>query len=158
MPDSAESDVMWAVSVLIDSAGQLPPFLVAELRKYYRDPGSGKPAYLLGQRYACMTLLKEPDAIPDPLEEELYAYLRQLDYALDTPRFEPEMTDSEALDAISGILRSPTRGRTVMEEIRGIVKRSGRGAAGQRGGAAMGTVTNITGKPAANPPGVTIDE
>jgi hypothetical protein len=158
MPDNAEADVMWAVSALIDNARHLPPSLAAELREYYGDSGSDGPGYLLSQRYACMMLLSDAAAIPDPLEAELGAYLRQLDHALGTPRSEPEMTDSAAMDAVSGILRSSRRGQTVIEEIRDIARRSGRGATSQREAPPMSTVTNITGKPAGNPPEITSDE
>lgn len=92
------------------------------------NPGPGdRPAELARQRDACAVLLDSADAIPSPLESELHAYVRQLDYAMNArvPR-ENTMTDSDALDALAGILRGPRPDPEMLEAIRDIVRRSGR--------------------------------
>jgi len=143
MPGYPEDDVRWAVLALIDNARHLPAPLAEELRKYQPAPDDSS-ADLVRQRYACSVLLDRAGLIPDPLEAELDAYVLQLDHALNTRIVQPDMTDTDFLDAVAGILRSPQRGQRILEDIRDLVKRSGRGSAGYRGyGSSIGTVTDI---------------
>lgn len=143
MPDSPDDDVKWAVATLTDNTDQLPAPLAAELRKYHSAPDD-RPADLARQRYACSVLLGYAEAIPDPLEVELNGYARQLDYAMSTRLVQPDMDDSAFLDAVAGILRSPHRGRRIIDDIRALVHRSGRGTAAYQGEASStGTVIDI---------------
>lgn len=152
MHDSPEDDVKWAVLTLIDNADHLPAPLAAELRKCGTAPdggaadgtaADGRAADLVRQRYACSVLLGYTDSLPAPLEIDLGGYARQLDYAMSTRMVEPDMTDADFLDAVAGILRSPHRSRRILDDIRAIVHRSGRGAASYQG-QAPGTVTHIS--------------
>lgn len=104
-----------------------------------------RPTDLVRQRHACSVLLDAAEFIPDPLEAELSAYVLQLDHALNTRIVRPDMSDTDFLDAVAGILRSPQRGQRILDDIRDLVKRSGRGTAACQGHASgTATVTDIS--------------
>lgn len=145
MTDPARNDRDYAVRTLLHYADLLPAALIMELRKYPLEPCE-HPLAVIKQRYACTALLDYQDQIPDPLEAELYALLNQIDYAMRNSTPDPGITDHEALDAVSGILRSPRRGQAMLEEIRAVVRRSGRGTALPYRDSGAGTVTDLNAK------------
>lgn len=63
---------------------------------------------------------------------------------MSTRLVQPDMDDSDFLDAVAGILRSPHRGRRIIDDIRALVHRSGRGTAAYQGQASgTGAVIDI---------------
>jgi hypothetical protein len=142
MPDASSHDRDYAVRTLLYYADLLPAALILELRKYLLEP-QAHPIAVIKQRYACTALLDYQDQISDPLEAELYALLNQIDYAMNNAAADPGIDDREALDAVSGILRSSRRTQAMLEDIRAIVRRSGRGTAVPYGESGAATVTDI---------------
>lgn len=81
------------------------------------------------QRAACDVLLDTEDSLPAPLETELRGYALRLDYAMNEAVPPPELVDTDALDAIAGLLLRP--GATdpeTLNAVRDIIHRNGRSA------------------------------